>query len=116
MFVYPCADGHVTCLECFCDYAVSRLRERQFVFDEILGYTLPCPAGCLNSLIHQPYHFKALTKDHVSKIECTEIYTLNLFCIFINFFNSTLPFKFTIDVSFFVYNVFFNNYLLLFVQ
>lgn len=69
VFVYPCDDGHVTCLECFCEYAVSRLRERRFTFDYNLGYTLPCPAGCPNSLINQPYHFKALSKDHVSIIK-----------------------------------------------
>jgi len=73
VFVYPCDDGHVTCLECFCEYAVSRLRERRFTFDYNLGYTLPCPAGCPNSLINQPYHFKALNKDHVSIIKYVTI-------------------------------------------
>lgn len=84
VFVYPCVDGHVTCLECFCDYAVSRLRERRFIFDKSFGYTLPCPAGCTDSLIQQPYHFKALTKEHVS--ECVHIYELtHLINIKINF-------------------------------
>jgi parkin len=68
VFVYPCIDGHVTCQECFCEYAVSRLRERRFILDDNFGYTLPCPAGCPDSLINQPYYFKALTKDHVSII------------------------------------------------
>lgn len=68
VFVYPCDDGHVTCLECFCEYAISRLRERRFVFDKSFGYTLPCPAGCPNSLIDQPYHYKALAKEHVGNI------------------------------------------------
>uniref|UniRef100_A0A2S2P2U5 E3 ubiquitin-protein ligase parkin n=1 Tax=Schizaphis graminum TaxID=13262 RepID=A0A2S2P2U5_SCHGA len=79
VFVYPCDDGHVTCLECFCEYAISRLRERRFIFDYNLGYTLPCPAGCPNSLINQPYHFKVLNKDHFEMYErfATEEYVLN---------------------------------------
>ncbi|VVC31989.1 E3 ubiquitin-protein ligase parkin,Ubiquitin-related domain,IBR domain,Ubiquitin domain [Cinara cedri] len=78
VFVYPCEDYHVTCLECFCNYAIVRLRERQFVLDENLGYTISCPAGCPNSLINQPYHFKALTKDHFNMYErfATEEYVL----------------------------------------
>jgi len=82
VFVYPCVDGHVTCLECFCEYAVNRLRERRFIFDKSLGYTLPCPAGCPNSLISQPYHFKALTTEHVCNNEY--ITTIQHIYIYIN--------------------------------
>ncbi|XP_050532589.1 E3 ubiquitin-protein ligase parkin [Daktulosphaira vitifoliae] len=69
VFVYPCADSHVTCLECFCDYAVSRLRERRFILDSNIGYTLPCPAGCSNSFINQLYHFKILQKEQYDMYE-----------------------------------------------
>ncbi|XP_050428730.1 E3 ubiquitin-protein ligase parkin [Adelges cooleyi] len=69
VFVYPCVDGHVTCLECFCDYAVSRLRERRFISDINFGYTLPCPAGCPDSLISQLYHFKTLKQEQYEMYE-----------------------------------------------
>lgn len=63
VFVFGCKEGHVTCIMCFRSYAVLRLRERQFVMDDTLGYTISCPAGCPDSLIDESHHFKLLTKD-----------------------------------------------------
>lgn len=66
MLVFPCEAGHVTCLDCFKDYCSVRLKERQFQFDEIKGYyTLPCPAGCPDSLIPEVHHFHLLTSEQV---------------------------------------------------
>uniref|UniRef100_A0A8C6UJE8 RING-type domain-containing protein n=1 Tax=Neogobius melanostomus TaxID=47308 RepID=A0A8C6UJE8_9GOBI len=56
--VFPCAERHVICLDCFRGYARTRLDERQFVHDRELGYTLPCPAGCEDSLIKELHHFR----------------------------------------------------------
>ncbi|XP_023336110.1 E3 ubiquitin-protein ligase parkin [Eurytemora carolleeae] len=58
VLVFECADGHVICVECFGDYCRSRLGERQFYLDPELGYTLPCPVGCENSLIKDTRHFR----------------------------------------------------------
>uniref|UniRef100_A0A1B6DYZ7 E3 ubiquitin-protein ligase parkin n=2 Tax=Clastoptera arizonana TaxID=38151 RepID=A0A1B6DYZ7_9HEMI len=63
VLIFPCEANHVTCLDCFRQYCVTRLRDRQFVCDEKFGYTLPCPAGCPDSLIAECHHFKLLTKD-----------------------------------------------------
>lgn len=63
--VLECGDRHVICTSCFADYARSRLNERQFVLDPNLGYTLPCPVGCPDSLIREPRHFHLLgTPDY----------------------------------------------------
>lgn len=43
--------------------------ERQFVSHEELGYTLPCPAGCENSLITEIHHFKLLTKEQYERYQ-----------------------------------------------
>ncbi|CAH0753870.1 unnamed protein product [Bemisia tabaci] len=64
VLVFSCSVGHVTCLECFNLYCVSRLRERQFTMDETHGYTLPCPAGCEDSLIKEIHHFHLLNDEH----------------------------------------------------
>lgn len=56
--VFTCVDSHLLCLECFILYCTTRLNERQFVQDVVLGYTLPCPASCENSLIKETHHFK----------------------------------------------------------
>lgn len=63
VLVFPCESSHVTCLDCFRQYCVSRLRERQFVSDENIGYTLPCPAGCPNSYIKESHHFRLLNQE-----------------------------------------------------
>lgn len=66
VLVFPCKEGHVTCLDCFQTYCTSRLRDRQFWSHPELGYTLPCPAGCSDSLIEEVYHFHLLTDDQVT--------------------------------------------------
>ncbi|XP_065580052.1 E3 ubiquitin-protein ligase parkin-like isoform X3 [Artemia franciscana] len=60
VLVFSCESSHVTCLDCFRSYCQSRLNERNFVHDPILGYTLPCPVGCTGSLIEEAHHFKVM--------------------------------------------------------
>lgn len=78
ILVFPCDSGHVTCLDCFRRYCLSRLMERQFIFSDDAGYTLPCPAGCENSLILEIHHFKLLTKEQYDRYQrfATEEYVL----------------------------------------
>ncbi|KAK6625584.1 hypothetical protein RUM43_005883 [Polyplax serrata] len=64
VLVFPCDVGHVTCLECFKNYCVSRLRDRQFLSHPDFGYTLPCPAGCSDSFIEEVHHFRLLGDPH----------------------------------------------------
>lgn len=42
VLVFQCAERHVICLECFHLYCVTRLNERQFVHEPLVGYSLPC--------------------------------------------------------------------------
>lgn len=42
VLVFQCAERHVICLECFHLYCVTRLNERQFIHDPLVGYSLPC--------------------------------------------------------------------------
>jgi len=58
VLVFSCPAMHVICTPCFADYCTSRLRERQFVLHPELGYTLPCPVGCEDSLVREPEHFR----------------------------------------------------------
>jgi len=58
VLVFSCT--HVICTPCFADYCISRLRERQYVLDPVLGYTLPCPVGCEGSMVREPQHFKLM--------------------------------------------------------
>lgn len=69
VLVFPCAAQHVTCIECFRHYCVSRLLERQFLPHPEIGYTLSCPAGCENSFIEEVHHFKLLTKDEYDRYQ-----------------------------------------------
>lgn len=61
VLVFPCSAGHVTCLDCFRQYCVTRLMERQFWQHPELGYTLACPTGCTDSFIKEVHHFRLLT-------------------------------------------------------
>ncbi|CAH1280822.1 unnamed protein product [Diabrotica balteata] len=61
VLVFPCQEKHVTCLDCFRQYCVTRLMERQFWQHPELGYTLACPAGCPDSFIKEVHHFRLLT-------------------------------------------------------
>lgn len=45
VLVFPCADGHAVCLDCFEIYCTTKLNDRQFVHSETFGYTLPCPGN-----------------------------------------------------------------------
>lgn len=45
VLVFPCADGHAVCLDCFEVYCTTKLNDRQFVHSESYGYTLPCPGS-----------------------------------------------------------------------
>ncbi|XP_069792248.1 E3 ubiquitin-protein ligase parkin [Narcine bancroftii] len=60
VLVFPCVDRHVICLDCFHLYCVTRLNDRQFIYDTELGYSLPCVAGCPDSLIKEVHHFRIL--------------------------------------------------------
>ncbi|PSN38260.1 E3 ubiquitin-protein ligase parkin [Blattella germanica] len=78
VLVFPCDMGHVTCLECFRAYCITRLRERQFWSHPEYGYTLPCPAGCRDSLISEVHHFRLLTQAQYAQYQKfgTEDYVL----------------------------------------
>lgn len=70
VLVFPCEAGHVACLDCFRNYCLIRLQERQFVFDDYTGYyTLSCPAGCTNSFIREIHHFRLLPTAQVQTNE-----------------------------------------------
>ncbi|KAJ8683101.1 hypothetical protein QAD02_018893 [Eretmocerus hayati] len=70
VLVFPCEAGHVTCLECFRNYCLVRLQERQFVFDnETQYYTLACPAGCPNSFIREIHHFRLLPSTQYDRYQ-----------------------------------------------
>ena len=65
ILVYTCT--HVTCTDCWADYARSRLNDRQFLLDPDLGYTIGCPMGCEQSFVKQPEHFKLMTSHHYQR-------------------------------------------------
>lgn len=70
VLVFPCTPaGHVTCLDCFRQYCVSRLMDRQFLPHPDIGYTLACPAGCENSFIEEIHHFKLLTTEQYDRYQ-----------------------------------------------
>ena len=67
--VFECADRHVICVDCFADYAISRLSERQFILDREHGYTLPCPVGCNSSLVKDTRHFRLVGEHHYDRYQ-----------------------------------------------
>ncbi|XP_042545694.1 E3 ubiquitin-protein ligase parkin [Dipodomys spectabilis] len=69
VLVFPCNHHHVICLDCFHLYCVTRLNDRQFVHDAQLGYTLPCVAGCPNSLIKELHHFRILGEEQYNRYQ-----------------------------------------------
>jgi len=69
VLVFECQDRHVICTSCFADYCRSRLGERQFTLDTELGYTLPCPVGCANSLITDTRHFRLVGNDNYERYQ-----------------------------------------------
>ncbi|KAJ8918341.1 hypothetical protein NQ315_008034 [Exocentrus adspersus] len=69
VFVFPCAEGHVTCLDCFRQYCSTKLMERQFWQHPEYGYTLACPAGCPDSFIKEIHHFRLLSEAQYAQYQ-----------------------------------------------
>ncbi|XP_047625736.1 E3 ubiquitin-protein ligase parkin isoform X2 [Phacochoerus africanus] len=69
VLVFQCNCRHVICLDCFHLYCVTRLNDRQFVHDPQLGYSLPCVAGCPNSLIKELHHFRILGEEQYNRYQ-----------------------------------------------
>ncbi|XP_049516694.1 E3 ubiquitin-protein ligase parkin-like isoform X2 [Dermacentor silvarum] len=67
VLVFKCA--HVICLDCFRAYCHSRLDERGFVQHPTLGWTLPCPVGCADSLIEESHHFYLLGSEQYQRYQ-----------------------------------------------
>ncbi|CAG05127.1 unnamed protein product, partial [Tetraodon nigroviridis] len=67
VLVFQCLERHVICLECFRHYCQVRVNERQFVYDAAIGYSLPCAAGCTNSLIKEVHHFRILGENQYER-------------------------------------------------
>lgn len=78
VLVFPCDRSHVMCLECFRSYGIVRLNDRMFIEDKDLGYSLPCPAGCENSLLQDAHHFYLLGQEQYERYKRfgTEEYVL----------------------------------------
>ncbi|MCI4376634.1 hypothetical protein PGIGA_G00190630 [Pangasianodon gigas] len=69
VLVAQCAERHVICLDCFHMYCVTRLSERQFIHDPVVGYSLPCAAGCSDSLIKELHHFRVLGDEQYERYQ-----------------------------------------------
>lgn len=69
VLIFPCQERHVTCIECFVLYVTSRLGERNFTLHPEHGYTVPCPAGCTQSLIQHTVHFKLLPEQQYAQYQ-----------------------------------------------
>ncbi|XP_034407238.1 E3 ubiquitin-protein ligase parkin-like isoform X2 [Cyclopterus lumpus] len=69
VLVFQCSERHVICLDCFHRYCQTRLSERQFVSHPVIGYSLPCAAGCIDSLIKELHHFRILGEDQYGRYQ-----------------------------------------------
>lgn len=69
VLVFECIHRHVICLDCFHLYSVTMLNDRQFVHDPVLGYSLPCVAGCPDSLIKELHHFRILGEEQYNRYQ-----------------------------------------------
>ncbi|XP_051868165.1 E3 ubiquitin-protein ligase parkin isoform X2 [Pristis pectinata] len=69
VLVFPCVERHAICLDCFHLYCVTRLNDRQFIHDPEHGYSLPCVAGCQDSLIKEVHHFRILGSDQYDRYQ-----------------------------------------------
>uniref|UniRef100_A0A8D2LRN6 Parkin RBR E3 ubiquitin protein ligase n=1 Tax=Varanus komodoensis TaxID=61221 RepID=A0A8D2LRN6_VARKO len=69
VLVFQCIHHHVICLDCFHLYCVTMLNNRQFVHDPVLGYSLPCVAGCPDSLIKEQHHFRILGEEQYNRYQ-----------------------------------------------
>ncbi|XP_058508225.1 E3 ubiquitin-protein ligase parkin isoform X2 [Solea solea] len=67
VLVFQCPERHVICLDCFRRYCETRLNERQFVHHRDIGYSLPCTAGCSDSLIKEIHHFRVLGNEQYGR-------------------------------------------------
>ncbi|KAG7255257.1 hypothetical protein CRUP_013260, partial [Coryphaenoides rupestris] len=67
VLVFECADRHVICLDCFRGYCLTRLNDRQFVHHPLIGYSLPCAAGCPDSLVKELHHFRVLGDEQYER-------------------------------------------------
>ncbi|KXJ11382.1 E3 ubiquitin-protein ligase parkin [Exaiptasia diaphana] len=81
VLVFPCDVGHAMCLECFGMYCETRLNDRQFVQNENIGYTLPCPGdtdSCSSAFIEEAHHFRVLGQNQYERYQRfgTEEYVL----------------------------------------
>ncbi len=61
--VFNC--NHHVCLPCFKQYAITNLNRRQFKYDPNIGYSLGCPSGCSNTLLHELHVFRLMDKSNV---------------------------------------------------
>ncbi|XP_044069486.1 E3 ubiquitin-protein ligase parkin isoform X3 [Siniperca chuatsi] len=69
VLVFQCLERHVICLSCFRRYCQTRLNERQFVSHPVIGYSLPCAVGCVDSLIKELHHFRILGDDQYGRYQ-----------------------------------------------
>lgn len=69
VLVFQCAQRHVICVDCFRGYCQTRLNERQFVHHPVIGYSLPCAAGCEDSLVRELHHFRILGDDQYGRYQ-----------------------------------------------
>ncbi|XP_033741294.1 E3 ubiquitin-protein ligase parkin-like [Pecten maximus] len=78
VMVFPCERHHIICLDCFKSYCIVRLNDRSFTEDENIGYSLPCPVGCPDSLLEDAHHFSLLGIDQYERYKsfATEEYVL----------------------------------------
>ncbi|CAJ1066637.1 hypothetical protein NQZ68_029674 [Xyrichtys novacula] len=67
VLVFQCLERHVICLDCFHRYCQTRLNERHFVHHPVIGYSLPCAAGCPDSLIKELHHFRILGDEQYGR-------------------------------------------------
>ena len=110
VIVFSC--DHVTCSQCWVDYTKSRLNDRQFILDPEVGYTLPCPLSCDNSLVSQPGHFKLMTSHHYQRYLRYYIFENRLtiswyFHVYVvhDLVNTLTITKYTLIIRFVTYNV-----------
>lgn len=54
---------HCMCIACFISYLEDKVRKRDFIQCENVGYTVKCPAGCIGSEVKEIHHFRLLGKE-----------------------------------------------------
>ncbi|RWS31455.1 E3 ubiquitin-protein ligase parkin-like protein [Leptotrombidium deliense] len=69
VLIFSCNHKHVICFQCFKLYCLSKLNDRQFFIDPNIGYTLPCPVGCEDSLIKETHHFRIMGEEAYNKYQ-----------------------------------------------